>query len=67
MTSKLVALQIRVAKGIEGRKDAGQGALEYSGMILVAALVAFGVWQALQNVDVQGMVSEAVNKILGNG
>ena len=64
MSEKLVALQIWFGKQIEGRRDAGQGALEYTGMILVAALVAAGVWAALEGVDVTGKVKQAVSDIL---
>jgi hypothetical protein len=72
MSQKLVGLQIRAVKAFEravaerADKEAGQGALEYVGMILVAALIAGGVWAALKGVDVTGKVSDAVNKILGN-
>ena len=63
MTMKLVALQIRVAKAVEGRKEAGQGSLEYIGAILVAAVIVGLVITAARGVNIGTAFSNAVNKV----
>ena len=56
MFEKLVALRLRMG-------DAGQGTLEYVGMIAVAAVLALAVLQATDQVDLGGFFTAQVNKI----
>jgi hypothetical protein len=72
MSYKLVALQIRAEKALEARLqdrktrgEAGQGALEYVGMILIAALVIGGVWAAVKAAGLDAKITAAITKILG--
>lgn len=62
MTEKLVALQVRLAKTLEDR-EAGQGTLEYVGMIAVAAIVAVAVLEMTDTVDLGGFFETQVNEI----
>ena len=64
MSEKLVALRIRAAKWVESREDAGQGALEYVGMIAVAAVIVVAVAAALNPGNITAAVTTAVNHIL---
>lgn len=62
MTKKLVALQVRLNTALEQR-EAGQGTLEYVGMVAVAAIVALAVLQATDSVDLGGFFTEQIDKI----
>ena len=64
MTKNLIALRIRVAKSIEGRIEAGQGTLEYVGMILVVAVIVAAVMTALSGFDFAGKVKTAIQKVI---
>jgi len=64
MSEKFVALRIRVSKALEARQ-AGQGTLEYVGMVAVAALLAFAVVTVAKGVDLGAFFQDQVNKILG--
>lgn len=48
-------------------REKGASALEYVGIILIAALIVGGIWTALSGVDVTGSVSDAVNDIFNSG
>ena len=65
MTEKFISLRIRATQAIEGRRDAGQGTLEYVGMIIVAALVAVAVMTALKTVNLGTFVTNAVKSVTG--
>jgi hypothetical protein len=71
MSYRFIALKIRTQRaleqGISARRDAGQGALEYVGMILIAALVIGAVWTVMNGVDVGGAIQGAIDTILGGG
>ena len=64
MTKALVKTQIRlhqlVAKG-----EAGQGTLEYIGMIIVAAFLVVIVMTAIKNGGVAGKLATAIKEIIG--
>jgi len=67
MTRKIAALHVRVIKAVEGR-EAGQGTLEYVGMIAVAALLVVAVVTAFGNGSTLGSkVSDAISKITSIG
>jgi Flp pilus assembly pilin Flp len=48
---------------IKARREAGQGTLEYVGMIAVAAIVIVAVIGALKTADLKHFVSDAVTKV----
>jgi len=56
MTRTLLAMRSRMS-------DAGQGTLEYVGMIAVAAVLALAILQATNTVDLGGFFTDQVNKI----
>lgn len=64
MTAKLAANFTTTLATLRERNEAGATALEYAGMILVAALVVGAVFTAISGVDVAGKVTAAVAKIL---
>ena len=45
-------------------RERGASALEYVGMIVVAALLVVAIWGAMDAADVGGAVEEQVDKIL---
>jgi hypothetical protein len=47
--------------------DAGQGTLEYVGMIAVAATLVIAVLQASQSVDLAGFFASAIRSVTGFG
>ena len=49
------------------RADAGQGTLEYVGMIAVAATLVIAVLQASQSVDLAGFFASAIRSVTGFG
>ena len=49
------------------REDAGQGTLEYVGMIAVAATLVIAVLQASQAVDLAGFFASAIRSVTGFG
>lgn len=69
MTAMMTAQMTTVMHVLTGRlkEERGATALEYVGMILVAAIVVGAVFTAINGVDVAGKVSTAVNEILGGG
>lgn len=64
MTEKYIALRVRVAKAIEGRRDAGQGTLEYVGMIIVAAIVAVLVMTAIKGAGLDTSVGAKIKSVI---
>jgi Flp pilus assembly pilin Flp len=66
MTKTLVALKIRAMKAAERHDDAGQGALEYVGALVIAALLVVGVYTAVngQIGTIGSAVTNAISKIL---
>jgi hypothetical protein len=49
------------------RGEAGQGTLEYVGMIAVAATLVIAVLQASQSVDLAGFFESAIRSVTGFG
>jgi hypothetical protein len=64
LTRRLVALRIRLLSRLG---DAGQGTLEYVGMIAVAAVLALAILQATDRVDLGGFFTDQVDKIKDYG
>jgi hypothetical protein len=62
MTEKLVALWIRATLGLRER-DAGQGTLEYVGMIIVAAILAVAVLTVATDADLGQFFSDQITRI----
>jgi hypothetical protein len=48
-------------------RDAGQGTLEYVGMIAVAAILVIAILQATKSVDLAGFFVDQINKVKGGG
>ena len=48
-------------------RDAGQGTLEYVGMIAVAAILVIAILQATKAVDLAGFFTAAIESITGFG
>lgn len=67
MTRKLVALKVRATQALASR-EAGQGTLEYVGMIALAALLVMAIVTAFGNgSSLATSVSNAITKITGIG
>lgn len=64
MTKALVKTQIRLQQLVT-KGEAGQGTLEYVGMIIVAAILVTIVVTVINGTDVAGKFTTAVNKIVG--
>jgi hypothetical protein len=62
MTEKLVALWIRATLGLRER-DAGQGTLEYVGMIIVAAILAVAVLTVATDADLGEFFGQQIDRI----
>jgi hypothetical protein len=67
MTEKYIALRVRMAKHMERRGDAGQGTLEYLGMILVAAILIVAVAAFVKGDQLKAIWDNAVQKVTGIG
>lgn len=52
---------------LRAARDAGQGTLEYVGMIAVAAILVIAILQATQSVDLAGFFTDQINKVKGSG
>jgi hypothetical protein len=50
-----------------GARDAGQGTLEYVGMIAVAAILVIAILQATKSVDLAGFFTDQINRVKGSG
>jgi hypothetical protein len=64
MNQKYIALRTWLARTLDGRRDAGQGTLEYVGAIVIAAVVVVAVMAAFKNLPIANAVTTAVNHIL---
>ena len=63
MTKALVKTQIRLQQ-LTARRDAGQGTLEYVGMIIVAAILVTIVVTAVKSTDIAGSFQKAIDGII---
>jgi hypothetical protein len=64
MTKALVKTQIRLQQ-LTAKRDAGQGTLEYVGMIVVAAILVAIVAAVVNDSGIQEKFQAAVDKIVG--
>jgi len=67
MTRMFVKTRIRLTKALEGRQEAGQGTLEYVGIVIIAAILILAVIAAVNAFDLQGKLSTEFSKITGAG
>lgn len=67
MTRMYVATKVRVLKAVEGRSDSGQGALEYVGVVMIAAVIIATLWAVSANFNLGTKFTEAWNKIFNSG
>jgi len=63
MTKALVKTQIRLQQ-LTAKREAGQGTLEYVGMIIVAAILVAIVVTAVNGTDIAGKFQTAIDKII---
>lgn len=65
MTRMFVATQVRLAKALEkaGDREAGQGTIEYIGILVVAGLLLVAVIGTVNDWDPKGFVDSAITKI----
>lgn len=64
MTTKLAARYINTLATMADRKERGATALEYIGMIIVAAIVVGAVIGVIEGLGISSIVSDNVNTIL---
>ena len=64
MTNKLAA---RYVSMLQVRREAGATALEYVGMLVVAAIIVAAISSVITPGAISGAVTTAVNTILGTG
>jgi hypothetical protein len=64
MTRSFIATRIRFMKAIEAR-EAGQGTMEYVGMIVAVAVIVAAVATVLKATDLGGKVTSAFNSAFG--
>ena len=64
MTAKLAANFMTALATLRERNETGATALEYAGMVLVAALVVGAVYTAVSGADVAGRMGTAISEIL---
>lgn len=62
----LYVWQLTVADKLRARREAGQGTLEYVGMIAVAAVIIFAVIGVLQNAALGEWVKGFVDAVKGS-
>lgn len=55
----------QIADTLESRRERGADALEYVGMIVLAALLVAGVFTAARGLDLGAIFTENANRILG--
>lgn len=63
MTRALVATRIRFQKAVEAR-EAGQGTLEYLGIVIIAGLLIAAIIGAIEYFDLQTKLQEQLDDIL---
>jgi pilus assembly protein Flp/PilA len=63
MTRMFVNTKIRIAKAIEAR-EAGQGTLEYLGIVVVVVLLVGALITAFTAFDLGGKITTQLNKII---
>lgn len=67
MTRMLVNTKIALQKALEARlgedREAGQGMLEYVGILVIAAVLIVAVMAALDIIDVGGIVNQRATEI----
>jgi hypothetical protein len=64
MTKALVRTQIRLQQMVTNRnREAGQGTLEYVGMVIIAGLFAAGLIAAAGHVNLKGKFDAAIAMI----
>lgn len=62
MLNRFVAARVRVLKAVESR-EVGQGALEYIGMVIVAAVLILAVISAFSNGGFRDAITTKVNSV----
>lgn len=68
MTSKIAARYTTTLTNLTGRdQERGATALEYVGMIVVAAIVVGFIVAGMRGAGITGAVTNLVNQILGGG
>jgi hypothetical protein len=65
MTRTLIATRIRLVNALQNRGDAGQGTMEYVGMLIAVAVIVAAVAGALTKVDLGSKVSSAFTSAFG--
>ena len=55
--------QLTALDKVKTRREAGQGTLEYVGMIAVAAIIIVAVVAVAKDADLGGMITTAVDKV----
>ncbi|GAA1825253.1 hypothetical protein ACFFOM_12025 [Microlunatus capsulatus] len=55
--------QLTALDKVAARREAGQGTLEYVGMIAVAAIIIVAVVAVAKEADLGGMITTAVEKV----
>lgn len=64
MTKALVKTQIRLQQ-LTAKGEAGQGTLEYVGMIIVAAVLVVAVIGVINGADLPGKLTTKINDLVG--
>lgn len=57
----------QIAATLESRRERGADALEYVGMIVLAAILVIGLFNAARGIDLGAVFTENANEILGGG
>ncbi|MBO0899738.1 hypothetical protein J1G42_07150 [Cellulomonas sp. zg-ZUI222] len=67
MTRMFVKTQVRIQKALEnaGGRDAGQGTIEYIGILVVAGLLLVAVIGTVKGWNPKGFVDSAITEIEG--
>jgi hypothetical protein len=59
----LLVWQVATADKLKARREAGQGTLEYVGMIAVAAIIVVTLIAAASGFDFAGIITKAIDKV----
>ncbi len=59
----LFVWQLTAVDKLKARREAGQGTLEYVGMIAVAAIIIVAVVAVAKSADIGSMLTAAINKV----